>query len=1224
MSNTLDPLTFPLRGTQLIEASAGTGKTYTIAALYLRCILGHDEKFGYGRPLIPPEILVVTFTNAATQELRERIRHRLTLAAAFFRGEGDGDDFLIALRNAWPAKKLLAKAWILDQAAQWMDEAAIFTIHGWAQRMLRQHAFDSNSLFDLKLEPNDSELLEEAARDYWRTFLYPLPFDFLRDLLGHVHCKTPLEMLKRVKPLLGSQENDAKDPFAMLEQRSEAIETARRKWESDLDEALDRLRKAKEEKRLNGVIYRSAVFDSWLEQVALWAKKGGPLPDEKVRLGFSTAGLQKGLNKNRSAPAHDAFAAFDGLNEQLAKLEISSAFFAHAANEISNRYEMEKQNRGQMGYDDLLMRLADALFNRQGDSLAHVIRKQFPMALIDEFQDTDMLQYSIFEKIYSGRSDRGFVMIGDPKQSIYAFRGADIHTYLKAGKKNQDNRYTLGRNYRSTVGLVESINRMFNRANRYPQGAFYFKKDISFVPVSSNGLDKRLMVDGQQARSMHWWVLPQTEPVNKTGETGYLHRMAEGFAGEMVRMLSLSPKKAPRAVFLDQDGSSKPITPADCAILVRNRQEAGIIRTSLEKRGLKSVFLSDKDSVYKTAEAQDLLLLLRACASPGRDVLLRAALATSTLCFSVAELDQINEDEAAWDQHAERFGQYRQIWQRRGLLPMLRMLFHDYQVAAGCLSKPTGERTLTHLLHLSELLQSASTHIEGEDALIQWLIDRIHDPGESREEEILRLESDADVVKVITIHKSKGLEFPLVFLPFVCSHRKATKGNTPVAVFHDRHGRSRTVLNPSAEDLAAVDRERMAEDLRLLYVAVTRAKFACWLGIAVTGKKTKAKGEKSELHHSAIGYLVGGGQPIMTSQAEAKLAELRGDCEEILIESLPDGGDRYDAPYREKTSRGTARAFSGQIFSDWFITSYSGMVADAGGKETNQLTPEKKHAVLEAPDSAVEDVLLEENPIDSDSIFSEGAVPSIHSFPRGPQPGILFHELLEWAASCGFATIARDREKIAAHVYRLCRRHAWESWVDVLTDWLQQLLQTSIALPRCNGKLRLEQLQTETYQPELEFLFSARSIDTRMIDKAVATYVFPGKPRPQLKRNLVNGMLKGFIDLAFCHQERYYVLDYKSNHLGRDQSAYNTEALKNAILDHRYDLQYVLYVLALHRQLKARLRCYTYEDHMGGGIYLFLRGLRAEGNGAFVDRPPWPLIDHLDNAFAGQEAIHAR
>lgn len=175
MANYLDPLTFPIRSLRLMEASAGTGKTYTIGALYLRLVLGHGGDNGFFKPLMPPEILVVTFTNAATEELRDRIRNKLVEAAAFFRGELNGDEFFEGLGHGFPKESWFEKARILDQAALWMDEAAIHTIHGWSNRMLRQYAFECGSPFDLELAPDDQELLEEAACDYWRSHFYHLP-----------------------------------------------------------------------------------------------------------------------------------------------------------------------------------------------------------------------------------------------------------------------------------------------------------------------------------------------------------------------------------------------------------------------------------------------------------------------------------------------------------------------------------------------------------------------------------------------------------------------------------------------------------------------------------------------------------------------------------------------------------------------------------------------------------------------------------------------------------------------------------------------------------------------------------------------------------------------------------------------------------------------------------------------------------------------------------------
>lgn len=244
---------------------------------------------------------------------------------------------------------------------------------------------------------------------------------------------------------------------------------------------------------------------------------------------------------------------------------------------------------------------------------------------------------------------------------------------------------------------------------------------------------------------------------------------------------------------------------------------------------------------------------------------------------------------------------------------------------------------------------------------------------------------------------------------------------------------------------------------------------------------------------------------------------------------------------------------------------------------------------------------------------------SIHHFPKGPQPGTFLHDLLEWAAQQGFSTLVENRQRIVERLEPMCRRNRWEPWQDTLADWLQRLLKTPIPLPESAPSVSLSQLATADYQPELEFLFSAHGVDTTMLDDQVTAQTFCGEARPKLQPATVNGMLKGFIDLAFSHDGRYYVLDYKSNHLGDDEQAYGPDAIDHAMMEHRYDVQYVLYTLAMHRLLKARLPDYDYEHHMGGGIYLFLRGVNDQGRGVFVDKPPWQLIQTLDTCFAGHK-----
>ena len=958
----LDPLTFPIRGPRLMEASAGTGKTYTIGALYLRLVLGHGGKSGFCRALMPPEILVVTFTNAATEELRDRIREKLIEAAAYFRRECKGDAFLQGLGNTFPEETWTHNAGVLTQAALWMDEAAIHTIHGWCNRMLRQHAFDAGSLFDLELAPDDQDLLEEAACDYWRSHFYGLEREVLAELLGLIGCTTPQALLDQVKPLLkvGAHDDGVPvDPFDLLRRRRQAILDARRDWSVDLDVAVERVRQAQADKTLNGNKYRATSLTKWLDQLMRWVREVGPLPDAQTLQKLSASGLLEGSAKNKTPPAHPAYDIFDRLNDLLNSLEIDKALFVHAAGEIARRFQKQKQTLGLVGFDDLLTRLNEALQAPGNEPLAQTIADQFPVAMIDEFQDTDPVQYAAFSRIYGNRPDTALLMIGDPKQAIYAFRGADIHTYLKARRDALGKPYTLGANYRSTEGLVQAVNRMFGMAVPYPQGPFLFTDQIPFEPVAAKGSKALMMVEGQAIKSVHLWQLRQTGPVPKTGPNGYVVAMADAFADEIARLLNLAEQRPTQAGFQTSPNEPlRPLCPADMAVLVRDGREAMAIRQALDKRQVRSVYLSDKDSVFSSPEAGQMLYLLRACATPGQERALKAALATPILNQPLTRLDQLNRDEAAWEGELERFSRYHSVWRRRGVLPMLQNLLRDFGVLSGLLSVPGGERAVTNFLHLAELLQAKALELDGEQGLIRWLEEQLQERPTGLAEQVLRLESDEDLIKVITIHKSKGLQYPLVFLPFICTVRQAVRKNATMVTYHDAEGQPRRVYGPEKEDMEAADRERLAEDLRLLYVAVTRAQYACWMGIGVMGSTTQ-KGEKSTLHLSGFGYLLSGGEMIPTEDLTKKLALLKNDCPHIIIEPAPEARNRIYTPKGKAVSLMPALQFNTPISRDWWITSYSGILKDAGRDPSGGWETDKRKMGLDFPGSAVEDQLRE-------------------------------------------------------------------------------------------------------------------------------------------------------------------------------------------------------------------------------------------------------------------------
>lgn len=1237
----LDPLTFPLHGSRLIEASAGTGKTYTLAMLYLRLTLGHGAKMAYTRPLLPPEILVVTFTNAATDELRERIRHRLVEAAALFRGqitEDQVDALLVRLRDEMADQDSALCARQLESAAEWMDESAISTIHAWCYRMLREHAFDSGNAFEQQLENNHAELLQQATEDYWRCFYVGLELEDLR--LVDSHWQTPAELLASISGLLphAALLAPALPPQQTIRHcrtvTDGCVGALKTQWrEAAFADALETLfdaaakRKAFSQQKLNRG-HRGKV----LAELRDWMDS----PDQIAPDIFgghswrrmSSLGVAEIWTDTPSMPStHPACLALAELHAQLSALpDPHHDLLTHAVHWIETRVEQEKQRRGVLTQRDLLVRLDRALQSERGAQLARAIRAQFPVALVDEFQDTDPIQYRIFDAIYRvAKSDpaTGFFMIGDPKQAIYGFRGADIHTYLTARAQTGRRHYTLDTNYRSCGDLIGAVNGLFEFGEQGAErGAFLFRQEagnpVPFLPVTPRfDPGGTLELDGQRCPPLQVWLVEE-----KITKTAYAQQMATAAAREIAALLKRG--QSGRALLPDGQGRQRAVVPGDMAVLVNTRGEADLVRAELRRLGVASVYLSERNTVFASTVAGELTILLRAIANPLDEWLLRQALASPLLGLGLEALDRLNRDELYWEAQGEAFRAYHLLWKRRGVLALLYRLIAHFQTATRLLRTPGGERELTDLLHLGELLQTASEQLDGEQALVRHLeaCRAEVDGTEASEARQLRLESDEHLVRVVTIHKSKGLEYPLVFLPFIVNCRRAKSTDLPLAT-HDAERNLLIHLGGDEAIVAQADTERLGEDLRKLYVALTRARYATWLGVAPT----------SDLSGSALAYLLG------TDGDDLADCLRQPGC--LTISVMPPVDPE---PYHPSTPAALdpARAAPKLRLKSWWITSYTALRRTAlprpdmdmdAAEDATRLLPE----LGQTPDTAVEEIALEET--DQASAQSETlqlrAGVSLHALPKGSRQGTFLHGVLEWAARVrtrdaagqplrGFAGAVQASEARREMLAQRCNLRRLTEWIDPLDAWLVAFLQRQWVLhdlPDTDGRiptLALIDLPPQRIQVEMAFWLESRGVDIGMLEQLIHDHVLAGQARPGLRACWINGMLRGFIDLLFEHDGRYYVVDWKSNWLGPDDTAYQNTAMRTAMLQARYDLQYVLYLLALHRQLRARLPGYDYDRHIGGAIYVFLRGSDAQSQGLFMDKPPRRLIETLDRMFAGE------
>jgi len=1187
----LDLQTSPFDGHSLIEASAGTGKTWTLTALYVRLLLEQQLSVG--------QILVVTYTTAATAELRERIRARLAELLAIYDGTPGQDDFLNELHQRHPGDE--AKRRLL-LAVHGFDEAAIFTIHGFCQRALQDAAFEAGGDFDNELTQDDREILDGLLADAWRHELAaadPVWACFLAD-----SKLSPIALRQRLrnhlgKPYLRIEPREVVDSNILQSVRS-VWESTRQAWQSGGYALIESLQ---EHGGLNGNTHKLAKLPLWSAELDAYFADPALLLHVPAGLGkLSTTALAKATNKKHTPPHSPLTDALDALDNALELAQPVGeqrliALQVRLLDQLNKELPTRKAAQRLLAFDDLLNQLDQALQGPAGADLAATLRSQYPLALIDEFQDTDPVQYAIFERIYrksevasaSSSSPGGLCFVGDPKQAIYGFRGADLATYLKA-RDAAGRRYNLPFNYRSTPALIGALNQLFDRPQPFAEHG------LDYPPVQAGSKTKAQLIlpaDADDAPLSLIWLGDEPLTKARAGELAALDTAQ--------RIASLLAASAAGSAYFEHPDHRAALKGGDIAVLVATHNEASSIAAELAARGVPSV-RRGKDSVWKSEEAAELAAVLAAYAEPGREGMLRYALATRLLGRDAAQLARCQEDERAWDEERAAAENYHQLWQQHGFMRVFRTWLEQQQVAERLLAAIDGERRLTNLLHLGELLQTESLQRPGLESLLAWFHAQRGSEG-AGEDAQLRLESDAERVQIVTIHTAKGLEYPLVFCPFLWNGKLLGKF-TDSARCHDEQGQPLLDLGSAQLDqhLEAARRETFAEKLRLTYVALTRAEYRLWLHwgpvalpamVKKTGKMT-AEG----LHSSAPAWLLHGrllpgddalgelGNHLLDQSGETLAAELdqlaAASAGLISRQPLLDNEARASGEQRS-AAPATLQNFTRSLHSAWRVGSFSGLAAGMH---------------MEAPDH---DGLVMPDASEPGSGF--------FAFPRGARAGTCLHAILEdWARGKGtLETLVAPG--LSAHGIDA------EIWSALALQQLQQVLDCDLD----GSGLRLSTLKPQRRLPELGFTFPVAGLDVQHLRSILADPAH-GLAEPlreaasRLEFDSLNGYLKGFIDLTFEHDGRWYILDYKSNWLGPDASYYGGERLLQALAGEHYYLQYLIYLVALRRFLRQRLADFR-DEQLGGAFYLFLRGMPEAG--VYFARPSDSLLDALDQLFSG-------
>ncbi|WP_225721848.1 exodeoxyribonuclease V subunit beta [Candidatus Vallotiella sp. (ex Adelges kitamiensis)] len=1207
----LDVFTCALDGVTQIEASAGTGKTWNICALYIRLLLEKNLK--------TDQILVVTFTKSATAELHERIRSRLIQLEKSLK---IGDPFSIELIQRIVDSKTseVATQYALKQirrALNSFDQAAIYTIHSFCQRALQELPFAAAMPYTLDIEVDDTALKFDIAVQFWREHVETAAASstgFARWLISHNVGPEVLQALlvQRLKKPLAKLVWTDPVYDEIVDMTIDHFEYADNLWRAKRDQIAQHFIDSSDQ--LNQRTHKPAQIQTALaawEQFFGCGDRYAPIPKDALKLtSFSLIAATKVKCK---PPVHEFSDCANAL--------VSALYAEHAAH-LSLWFSLvrewllvgpstiakRKRAMRAMSFDDLLSNLYYSIHAHKW--LVDVLREHYPAALIDEFQDTDPLQFEIFKKIFVPKGP--LFLVGDPKQAIYSFRGADLYTYLNA-RIHTNARYTLAINQRSDAMIIAACNRLFS----YNSRAFVLN-ELNYYPVRSGNTrhpkfwdryDPLCTSNSSRAALRVWW-LPDYPLLNKR-DAQYV--AAEACAEEITRLIR-------DAQLGNTVIGTKSLAPSDIAVLVQTHRQGILIKRVFREFSIGSVELTQV-SVFQSIDAENFERIFLAINTPYDLQRLRAALATDWIGLKATTLWDMKQAESAMteaEQHnsthsdidlaawVERFSRYHRFWREHGFAPMWRIMLRELHITIRLAKVGDSERRITDMNHLAELIQSRDSEHPGIVPTLCWLSAQRADPSISSNTQ-LRLETDRDLVQIVTIHKSKGLEYPVVFCPFlndgILHIKPPYRVSSTAHEYHCDNGFSTLHFGCDAKETQKINRsiacEQAAERVRLIYVAITRAVYRCYLvaGIYTSGVHRTTK----ESRQSILNWLVAGGSMNFNAWLDKPLeAAVLAECWQALSSDKSAGIVLLPLPTVIRRDRLLplmnipkvvvhTRLLARRLLETWRIASFSSLAMTR-----QRLLPDiddMLHVGANHDDSIAQ---VDEPEIISELITMPGSditrlcTDDILYFPRGPAAGNCLHRLMELAnlhdPSDWPTAIMRALIEYPVNSPTLSRFQLTAMMKRLLWNVTHTQLETDFMLGMLDPSRRLT---------ELEFVFPVTELDMHQFSIMLEEHGIAGVT---LNYGILRGYLKGFIDSVVEFRSRFWIIDWKSNYIGNSPNAYRTHVLSSFMDTHAYRLQALIYTIALHRYLQVRVTDYHYETHFGGNLYLFLRGVR----------PDWP------------------
>ena len=1133
----------PLEGMNLVEAAAGTGKTYNIQNIVVRLLWENNLNIS--------QIAVLSFTKEAASELAERIRRVFDRVLAVMEGRKieDENEFKQAValvehdRTIRPDIEDKARIAVIKEALRDFDSANISTINGFCQKLLLRFAFESGSSFSARLETKPNPIIRAILDDWMRSKFYD---EELGDLYKALIDERQIYKLERLV-LDFNLENPEYDSTLFFDGVDKLLKALPSNGvPAVLDESVFKSNVISRLKRLEKAI-KSKDFAEFFALI------GEAYNREYIEnKGIRAANKAEGMHRLNTDPFLQACCQInDQMNTVIAALKREALVYA------SKRFAELEQSGNFMTFADQIHIVDEAV--KRSESFVNSLRSKLKAGIIDEFQDTDPAQYRIFKALFNVEGGCAF-MVGDPRQAIYRFRGGDINAYLTAKQEllKDGTIYRLGVNYRSSVKMVEAVNRIFAT---HPDP--FCHPQITFPELASRGVGKapELLIDGKPAEeAMFRYQIPNK---NESWAEACARRISYILSGEA--KIAKPPKK--------DSQEPRPVVPGDITVLLRSNKSCVRMRQELEKYNIPAVCLKS-GNVYAGSEAADLYIILDAIVNSGDRKKVHTALA-SGLCKAkvpLSVLESSTEDAETLNEFRKIFFKLHSLWQKKGFSAMFETLLKKFKIRENLAVQAEGERRLTNLFQLEELLlqQSVTENLSPERLISQFgsLIAVSKDSKkETKDEEHEELmSSDGSSVRIMTMHASKGLQAPIVIIPGVMQFKlDENKRNG----FCSEDGVRVLNLNEDKQKNMLETAELEAEMRRLIYVAITRAEYRCEVF-----EEEKSSG--TQWH-----ALLGDPSEVICSELSAKPFTRQP----LVLKSSVPQVENVDPA--------------------WQVISYSAL--------TSNVNSDLEQTVQDHDEDG--DGGNNEKDQINFRVFSP------YTISGGTGFGNIMHSYLETA---DFKSSLSDCRKSAAVLMEQIKIPDIEN-VDEFTSaygkWIHGIFNAPIADWQ-GGSFSLADIPVSDRLMELEFCCSLDEFNTGRLSEVIKEYTSAefGKIKypDNWEKTISGGILTGFIDMVFRRDGKYYIVDWKTNRLGYKAEDYRSEKLGHAMVHSMYFVQYLLYMVALVRHLRRYCNGVfgeaEYEKMIGGVYYFFVRGMApsAPGRGIFRSRPSWKTVCELE------------